>query len=317
MAETITEWQKIQFGDNVKYVYAQTEPMFTRYFAPEDVKSDVQGKRISFPVVGNMVARDKTQRHEQTQWGDLEKSVRWIVPYASYQALPLDNFDQVRSCIANQNSVHTRRIVESLRRAEDLRGITAAIGTAIQGEAAGTSIALPSSQIVALGTTPDDVLTLAKIKAVSAIFDKEGGTDRHWFYSPGQKSAILAITQAASSDFTARRIYDKGDIDGDEWMGFMWHRMGDVRTQGAVAAGNDTTNSTLSTLMRMLPLLSTTRTNIAYCRGAMGKGFCENLVTHLDQLPQITYTWQAYGELDVDCVRILDGLVASILCLEQ
>lgn len=321
MSDTITEWQRIQFGDNVRYVYAQRDTLFTRYFAPENVKSDVQGKRISFPVAGNLIARDKTERHGETQWGDLEKSTRWVTPYASYQALPLDNFDQVRSCISNINAVHTRRIVEALRRAEDKRGIAAALASAVTGEGAGTLMPLPSSQKVALGSTPNDVLTLDKIKTVSAIFDKEGFPDgpgaRHWFFAPGQKPAIMAITQAASSDFTARRIYDRGDINGEEWMGFMWHRIADVRTQGAANAANDTATSSLKTLERMLPLSGTDRTNIAYCPEAMAKGFCEDLMTKLDQLPTKTYTWQAYGEVDVDCARLLDGGVCEIHCLEQ
>lgn len=312
MAETITEWQRRQFNANVHWVYQQMETMATKYVDAEMVHNGVQGNLDDFDVVGSMVARDKVDRYEETKWGELEKSRRWARPYMSYQALPLDRFDKVRSAISDINSVHTRGIVAALKRAEDKRYFTAAIGTALTGENATGTSALPSSQQIALGSSPNDILTLDKIKLASAKLDDAavpvGPGKRIWFFSPGQKSAILAITQAASSDFTARRIYDKGNIDGDEWMGFFWKMIPDVKSQGA---------SGITTLLRMLPLSGTTRTNIVCASDAVGISRCDNLRTELDVLPQKTYIWQAFGSIDVDCVRVRDGGAISVACLEQ
>lgn len=312
MAETITEWQRRQFNDNVKFVYQQMETIATKYIAAEMVHDGVQGNLDDFDVFGSGIARDKLDRYEETQWGDIEKSRRWCRPYMSYLALPLDRQDKVRSAISNIDSIYTRGIVAALKRAEDKRYFTAAIGTAITGETATGTAALPTSQQIALGSTPSDVLTLTKIKSVSANFDSNSipvaPGRRHWYFAPGQKQAILAITQAASSDFTNNRIYERGNIDGVMWMGFDWHMIADVKNQGAGG---------ITTILNMLPLSSTTRTNIVAADDAIGLTKVDNLTTEMDRLPQRTYTVQIYGSIDVNCVRVLDGGVMSVLCKEE
>lgn len=314
MAETITEWQARQYSDNVNYVYDGLRgKSVDSLVMGEMIHSPVQGVLDSFNPVSNGVARDKVDRYEDTVWSELAKSRRWCRPYKTYMALPLDTFDQARSAVSNINGVHTTQIAKALRNREFIRFFAAAVGTAITGEnAAGTS-ALPSAQGIALGTTPSDVLTLTKVKSASALFDLNGvpadPSVRHWGYAPGQKSAILAITQAASSDFTKNRIYDKGNIDGDMWMGFTWHMFADVRGQDDASG--------LSTLERILPISTTTRTNIAWSTDAIGISRISGVRTRLSELPDKTYTWQAYGEIDVNMVRVLDGGVVSILCLEE
>lgn len=313
MAETITEWQRRQFNANVKWVYQQMDTLATKHAAAEVVHNDVQANLDDFDVVGSALARDKQERHEDTVWGEVEKSRRWCRPYMSYLALGLDRFDKVRSAIMDINSIHTKGIVAALKRTEDKRYFDAAIGTALTGETATGTQALPSGQQIALGSSPNDVLTLAKIKSMLAIFDAMGVPNtpgfKRWYYAPGQKPALLAITQAASSDFTARRIYDQGGFrDGDEWMGFSWHMIPDVKNQGAAG---------ITTLQRMLPLSGTTRTNIVIAIDAVGISRCDNLRTELDILPGKTYSWQAFGSIDVNAVRVLDGGVGSVLCKEE
>lgn len=318
MAETITEWQKRQFNDNVHQVYIASATMIDSLIDASMVHNPVQGVLDDFDVIGNTVARDKVDRYENTIWGDVEKSRRWCRPYPSYLALPLDRMDKVRSAISDINSIHTKAIVNALRLSELVRFFAAAVGTAMTGETATGTAALPTAQIIALGTTPNDVLTLTKIKSASANFDVNavpvGPSRRRWAFAPGQKAAILAITQAASSDFTNNKIYDRGNIDGLEWMGFFWQMFADVRSQGAPATPGATT---LSTIQRVLPLTTTDRSNVVWSPDAIGISRCENLMTRLDELPQRTYTWQAYGEVDVNAVRVLDGGVMLVHALEE
>jgi len=309
MADTITEWQKRQFNAYVIYQYQQEVNLVANHVSAETYHANVRGNLDSFDIAGPAISRDKVDRYEETVWSEILKSRRWARPYRSYGALPFDRFDQVRAIIEDVNAVHTKQLVRALKRTEDKRVIDAATGSALTGETATGTAALPTNQQVALGTTPNDVLTLAKIKNVSANFDKNSVPPdpkmRHWFYAPGQKQAILAITQAASSDFTNLRIYDRGNIDGLDWMGFTWHMIPDVIDQS------------LTSLVTMLALSTTTRTNIAFASNAMGVSKCVDIKTELDYLPQRTYTWQAYAEIDVGAVRVLDGGVMSILCLEQ
>lgn len=316
MAETITEWNKRQFNDNVKQVYGTMETVASKYIVGDMVHTAARGVLDDFDVVGQTVARTKTDRHEDTIPGEVEKSRRWCRPYKAYQALWLDNMDKVRVAISNVNSIHTKAIVQALKHEEDSRFFTAAIGTAINGENATGTAAFPPANIIPLGTTPDDVLTLTKIKSVSAKMDEGGVPDedgkRHWCFAPGNKNAIMGITQAASSDFYAGQIYASGNINGKNWMGFSWHMIADQRSQGSGSGDSST-----SLVFRMLPLSGTQRTNIVFANDAIGKTSLEELLTEMDKLPLKTYSVQVYGEIDLNFVRVLDAGVMSVLTLDE
>jgi len=292
-------------------VHQQTQALIAPRLDPVNVHRGVVGALDDFDLIGSFLAHDITDRHGDTVPLNPEHSRRWARPYPTDATVYLDREDKVRSLI-NPQSAYNRIIAASLRRSEDKRLITAMLGTALTGETATGTQVLPTSQLVAIGSSPNDVMTLAKIKSASANLDAGGFDDapgkRIMLYSPGQKSAILAITQAASSDFTARRIYDSGNINGQEWMGFTWIMVPDVKNQGA---------SGISTLERMLPLTSTTRTCVAFATDSVGLSINQELNSFLDILPGKQHLWQARAVIDMGAVRILDGGVVSIAALEE
>ena len=314
MAETITEWQKKGFADNVIFSMGQRQNLIFPDLDPMNVHTGFRGDLDSFNIVGHMIHHDMTERYGDTVVGNAEHGRVWCRPYPSDATLYLAKEDEVRSAVSDPNSVHVRLIAETLMRAKDKRLIDAATASVLYGEL-GTSTASfdTSNQQIVLGSAPNDVLTLDKIKSASTKLDVAGVLDdekeRFFYYSPGQKKAIMAITQAASADFTAQRIYDSGTINGKFWMGFTWRQIPDVVSQNAAA--------TISTLMRMLNLSSTTRSCLAMGRSAMGFTEVQNFQTFLDVLPGKQHTTQARAVQDMNAVRVLQNGVVEILAKDE
>ena len=314
MADTITEWQRRQFNSNVIYCMQQVQSLVVPNLDPMNVHLGVKGNLDDFDIVGSMVHHDLTDRHGDTQVGSVEHGRVWCRPYPSDAVLYLDREDKVRSAIEDPNSAHTRTIAMSLIRAKDKRLLDAARAAALIGETASSTVAFDTAnQQIALDTTPNDVLTLAKIKTASVKLTDAafpiGEGERFFYYAPGQLPAILAITQAASSDFTAQRIYDSGDINGKFWMGFKWVCIPDVKTQSSTG--------TISTLLRMLNLSSTTRSCLAVGRAALGYSETQGISTFLDVLPQKQHLTQARAVVDCNGVRVMQNGVVEILAKEE
>lgn len=267
-----------------------------------------------FDLMGAMIHHDMTQRHGDTVVGNVEHGRLWCRPYASDATLYLDREDKVRSAISDPNSAHVQTIANTLVRAKDKRIIDAATGSALYGESGTSTLSFDTTnQRIALGSAPNDVLTLDKIKLASVkqsdatIPDDEG--QRFFFYAAGQTKAILSITQAASADFTAQRIYDSGTINKKFWMGFTWMMIPDVSSQNA--------DGTVTRLLRMLNLSSTTRSCLVMAKSAMGFSEAVGLETFLDILPQKQHLTQARAKIDNNAVRILSNGIIEVLAKEE
>lgn len=313
MAETITEWQRRTFNKNVIYVLQQKVGLVHPNLDPMNMHSGV-GAMDDFDIMGAMVHHDITVRHGDTVIGNAEHGRIWCRPYASDATLYLDREDKVRSAISDPNSAHTNTIANTLVRAKDKRIIDAATGNVLYGET-GTSVLAfdTTNQQIAIGSAPNDVLTLDKIKSANVKLADAGTPDdegqRFFYYAPGQTKAIMAITQAASADFTAQRIYDSGTINKKFWMGFTWIQIPDVTTQNA--------DGTVTKLMRMLNLSGTTRSCLAMAKSAMGFSEAAGLETFLDTLPMKQHLTQARAVQDNNAVRVLQNGVVEILAKEE
>ncbi len=276
------------------------------------VHRGVKGEKDSFDRLGPVIAADIADRHGDTQYLNPKHSKRWDILVPSEAAVLLDKEDEIRALI-NPTSEYTKTIAAALGRRADKHVINAAVGVALEGQldqtGGLTSVALPGGQQIALGTSPNDVFTLAKVQQASAILSKAGVPNnpksRLMLYSPGQEQALLNITQASSSDFTKNKLYDTGSMNGLSWMGFTWIEIPDVK---------DESGTTLST---MLPISGTTRTCIALATDAVGLSIGLDIQSFMDVLPQKHHALQVRAEIMMAAVRKWDTGVVSIATLEQ
>lgn len=314
MAETITEWQRKGFADGVIYSLGQQKNLVYPDLDPMNIHTGFRGDLDSFNIMGHMIEHDITERAGDTVVGNAEHGRVWCKPFPSDATLYLTREDEKRSAVSDPNSSHVRVIAETLMRAKDKRIINAATAAVLFGELGTSSFAFDTTnQQIALGSSPNNTLTKDKIELTSFKLDAAGVVDdegqRYFYYAPGQKRAVMGITQAASADFTAQRIYDSGTINGKYWMGFTWRQIPDVVSQNA--------DMTRTTLKRMLNLSGTTRSCLAIGKGALGYTEVQNFETFLDILPDKQHVWQARAVQDMNAARILQNGVVEILALEQ
>ncbi len=117
----------------------------------------------------------------------------------------------------------------------------------------------------------------------------------------------MAITQASSSDFTKNKIHDKGTINGYFWEGFKWVQIADVLQEDA-----DTN------IQRMLPLSSTTRSCVAFHKGAIGMSVGKDVTTKVHERPDLEgCPTQIRVSLMLGCVRVWEGGVVKLDVLEN
>jgi hypothetical protein len=204
-------------------------------------------------------------------------------------------------------------MVRALKNAALKQVIDAALGSADVGiGGAGGTIALPSSQKIAIGSNPNDIMTLAKVKNASGLLSDygvpPGAENRLALYAAGQEAGLLAITEAVSSDFARGYVMERGSFDGINWLGFHWMMVQDVKNEGA---------SGISTLQRLLPLSSTTRTCLFMGKQAVGISVGKDITTHMDPIPMKRQSTLIRPELMMGAVRVWDGAVIQVDALES
>jgi hypothetical protein len=281
----------------------------------QNVHRGVKGEKDSFDRLGPVIASDIADRHGDTQYLNPKHSKRWDILVPSEGAVLLDKEDDVRALI-NPTSEYTKAISSSLGRRADKHVIAAAVGSALEGQidqAGGLSaVALPAGQKIAIGGSPNDVFTLAKVQQAAALLSKAGvpnnPKERVMLYSPGQLQALLNISQAASSDFTKNKLYDQGTMDGLSWMGFTWIEIPDLK---------DESGTTLQTMLPFATGSTTERFCIAMATSAIGLSIGLDLQSFMDVLPQKHHALQVRAEKMMAAVRKWDTGVVQISALEQ
>jgi len=305
---SITEAFVNQYHSMLLAQYQQDKSLIENHLDPMVVHRGVRGVSDSFERLGAVSAVDILTRHGDTSYLNPDHSKRWVNLVASEAAVLLDRADEVRTLIDAQSG-YRDAIVRSLGRRADRHIFAAATGSAITGGNKDGTAVLPSAQAIVKGTTPNDVLTLAKIKVASLLLDAAaippGAANRVLLYAPGQTKALLSITQAASSDFTKHKIYDAGSMNGIDWMGFTWVLIPDELDQAGTV------------LNRMLALSTTTRTCVAFGRASIGLSVNQEIKTFIDILPQKRHSTQVRSEMQMGSVRIWDLGVVSIAALEE
>jgi hypothetical protein len=152
-------------------------------------------------------------------------------------------------------------------------------------------------------------MTLTRIVAANVLLSKasvpNGAKARVFFYSPGQETDIMAITQASSSDFTKNRLHDAGTMDGYDWQGFHFVQIPDV------------VDESVTTLVNMLQLVSTTRSCIAMYREGVGFSSAKDPETVISTRADLNNEIQVHINLTMGVVRLWEGSVVQVDALEN
>lgn len=283
MANTITKAFVQQFQDNLIHL-AQQKGSRLRGSVNEQ---SVTGEKFHFERLGTVAAVAKTTRHTNTPVLDVPHSRRTATMSDYHWADLIDNEDKVRMLVTPE-SHYARSGANAMARAIDDLIITAATGNATDGD--GSTVALPSGQKIAHGSTG---LTLAKLITIKEILDgNDVDPDDERFLVLGSKqiSDLLNTTEIKSSDYNSVKALVQGDID--TFMGFKFLRS------------------------ERLGLASTTRTCFAFTKSAMGLGIGSDVKTSIDIRYDKSLAHQVYLSFVAGATRIQDECVVQVDCTE-
>lgn len=279
---------------------------------PANVKNGITGHICEFNRTAPVVAPDMVNPSATVQPLNPPRSIRASVLVEAQAPVHIYDVDQIRSLVDPTNA-YTKLMLDALGRRIDLHLLNAALGSAMTvAVTSGTGVrtygaqALPGGQIKGTGAAINLLDVIGATENLSKYGNPIGPGQRHWIYAPGQERDLLSITQATSSDFTRNQLHDRGTINGLSWEGFEWHMLTDVIDYDGTS------------LLRMLPLTSTTRQNVIFARGGIGIATGKDIKTDIDVLPILQgRPTQISPKMNKGAVRIFDYAVLRFDALEN
>tara|TARA_R100001443_G_C3350066_1_gene176636 strand:+ start:797 stop:1657 length:861 start_codon:yes stop_codon:yes gene_type:complete len=250
----------------------------------------IVGKSHFFERIGSTAAVKRTSRHADTPRVDTPHSRRKVTMDDYDWADLIDDSDKVRLLISPQ-SEYAKAGAYAMGRTMDDVIIAAATGNAFGGVSGGSTIALPSGQKIAHGSTG---LTIAKLISAKEKLDAanvDPDEARTLVCSAKQISDLLGTTQITSSDFNSVKALVQGDID--TFMGFRFIRS---ERLGTDSNGN--------------------RQVLAFTNTSMGLALGKDIQTKISERADKNYSTQVYLCMTIGATRVEDEKVLEIACTE-
>lgn len=287
MSFSVTEAFVEQFGQNVILLSQQRGSLLG---SAVRVKDGVIGKRVSFERIGETSMQKRTSRHSDMPLISTPHSRRWANIEDFDWADLIDSEDELKMLVSLESPYALNASYAAGRTKDDII-ITAALGSAVTGEEAGGSQALPAGQKVAAAATG---LTLAKIRSAAKILNKNEVLNEERFFAINAESLddLLGDSTITSADFNSVRLLMQGDIRS--FMGFTW-----LRTERLT---NDS---------------SANRQNIAWQRNALGLAVQRDMRTDISRRnDKAGIPTQVYVALGLGAVRVEDEGVVEVAVVE-
>ena len=252
------------------------------------VKSEtVTGTSHYFERIGATAAQVRTTRHSNTPQINTPHSRRKVT-LADYDWADLiDQEDKVRMLISPQ-SEYAKAGAYAMGRAMDDAIIAAASGNAFGGVAGATTIALPASQKIAVGTTS---LTVAKLIAAKEILDAsdvDPDETKYLVCSAKEITSLLGDDKVTSADYNSVKALVAGQVD--TFMGFNF-----IRTERIAASGGD-------------------NLALAFTQSAIGLALGRDIQTRISERDDKNYATQVFLSMTIGATRVEDEKVVEIAC---
>lgn len=298
MSQQIETSRIVQFGQNILMLSQQKASRLRNTVMMEP---GIRGKRFSRDQVGTSSARRRTTRHGDTPLIETPHSRRWLTTNTYDWADLVDSIDKLK-VIEDPTNAYAQVGAAAMGRAMDDEIIGAFFATAVTGEEAGSTVAFPAGQVIAVNSwaygqgSGNAGLTVSKLIEAKTILDAaEAGTDpdeeRYIAVTAKQIANLLSTTEVTSSDYASVKALVQGQID--TFMGFKF-----VRTERLLVDGSS---------YRRVP---------AWVKSGMCLGLVEDVVSRISERADKNYSTQVYAEMDIGATRMEEVKVVEIKCLE-
>lgn len=253
------------------------------------VKSEtVTGTSHYFERIGATAAQVRTTRHSNTPQIDTPHSRRKVT-LADYDWADLiDQEDKVRMLISPQ-SEYAKAGAYAMGRAMDDAIIAAASGNAFGGVAGATTIALPSSQQIAVGTSSLSVDKLISAKEILDASDVDPDEQKYLVCSAKEITALLGEEKITSADYNSVKALVAGQVD--TFMGFKF-----IRTERIAQDGSGDNLA------------------LAFTQSAIGLALGKDISTRISERDDKNYATQVFLSMTIGATRVEDEKVVEIAC---
>lgn len=300
--ETIPSNYVQGFTRNLNMVPQQTDARLISY-VDADLSYSVPGKMFNADFSGTSEPLPVTGRAPPSPEGfvALSRRVGFFKPFADGKFV--DDLDKARM-LADPTNGTMQAMRAGKMRAMDDKVIEAATGTAREGENGETSVAFPSSQVIAVdnrnflhdaenvpasGALP---LTIGKIITAGVMLDaSEIEGEKVMAVSAVQLGNLLSSTPATAAEYNSVKGLVNGAIN--QLLGFTF-----VRTERLKKSGNN-------------------RSVLAWKKPAIVYKAREVINATIGRRLDRSNRWYAYYEFEHDAVRVQDKGVVEILAAEN
>ena len=279
MAYTGDKWYAQQYQDAVMQLAQQKGSALKSLVWTKEANSE----KVNFERLAGTAAVAKTTRAVATPNVEMVHDRRVVTLVDYHWATQHDWFDDVRMLV-DPKGPYTAAGGWAMGRAIDDLIIAAARGNAIDGAA--STIALPAGQKIVEGGTAG--MTLAKILQAKRLMDaaEVESEDRYFVLSARQLEDLLGVTQITSSDYASVKALVQGEIN--TFLGFTF-----VRSE-------------------RLPIASNKRFCIAFQKKGLGLAIGKDMMTKIDERPDLSYAWQVYMGWSMQATRVEEVRVVEV-----
>ncbi len=279
-----------QFTSNVELLVQQKMPRFTGAVTVGGYTGEAAQVVKQF---GQVEFVEKTARHSDTQFSELQHKQRWVFPSDWTLTLPIDKEDELRT-IVDLRSPYAEAMRAAWARRWDDTVIGAFFSDAQTGKNGATATPFDNTNQVVdenVGAAAATGLNIEKLIAAKEILaaaevDIE---NEPIFIAVAQKqiSNMLRTIEATSSDFTEVKRLEKGEINS--FMGFNF-----IRTQRLPVDGDSY------------------RRNPVWVPSAIHLGTWNALETRIGERADKNYLWQVFMRGTIGATRTQEVKVVEI-----
>lgn len=288
MVNTVDKVFISTYENTVRHL-AQQSPSRLRAFVQERAPGS---EEHNWERIGPTTAQQKTTRLQATPVQDTPWSRRTSVP-KTYDTGDSTEQEDVVQLLVDPNSNIAIAQAAAMRRAYDDEIITAATGTALDGD--GNAVALPNSQKV-FGTVVDTYNTEFSFAMITAVTEKflendiDPETPKCFVIGPKQARKLLHLTEATSADYNALKpLATMGYVEN--WMGFKW--VVSTRLNHPTAPGTDIDC-------------------FAFTNRALGLMVDRDISNKTAEDPSISFAWRIYTYATFGAVRVEDEHLVQV-----
>jgi hypothetical protein len=315
MSSTIDQAFVKQYSANIFHLSQQKGSHLRAYVRQESQASEVQ----FFERLGATAAQKKVTRHSDTPLMNSQHSRRAVYLSDYEWADLIDKQDKVRTLIDPENP-YVQSAMMALGRSIDDEIIAAALGTAYEGQDAGTSVILPATQYVGAiydGTPAAvsnlNVKTLIMVKSKFGVNEVDPSEQLHIAVTQSQIDSLLNENKVTSADYAAIKALVHGEVD--TFMGFKFHK-----TQRLPTSGTGGFLASINTSTGVVTLTTGNGNNTRRCFAWVESGIVQStgmeMRGRIDERADKSYSTQVYASMSVGAARLEEKKVVAVLCTE-